>query len=212
MMRRNRLHSTDKFERVLKENRVVQRAAPLGRTSVTNGHTEFNGNESLIVNGSQKVNGWLIVTGTLRLIGSLLMEGFMTITGNVTATGVFNQNGPWNLAGTGGITGNVSSTGNWTQTGSYTVNGNGQIRFGNVKMGPTAVGGVSGITAESGTLALMSVGQVDILANSGIKLTAGDGVTIESNVLIKNLPIASGTVYMVVADAAGNLYRKSTAA
>jgi hypothetical protein len=90
--------------------------------------------------------------------------------------------------------------------------GGGQIRFGNMMLGPAAVGGVSGITATSGTLALSSAGQVNILASSGVTITAGDGVTIQSTVAIKDLPIASGIVYMVVADASGRLYRKAVAA
>lgn len=153
-MRINRLGGDDHFDRILRENRVVQRAAPLGRTSVTNGHTEFNGNESILVNGSGKVTGWWIVTGWLKVVGTLLMEGFMSITGNVTATGIFNQNGPWNLAGTGGITGDVSSTGNWTQTGFYTISAGGKITV----LGPlpmvigTTSGGRPGIAFPGGVL------------------------------------------------------------
>jgi hypothetical protein len=73
--------------------RNLATATPLKRTSVTDGHTEFNGNESLLVKGSQLVSGWLIITGTLKGVGTLIWEQA------VRFSGVFTMTGPTNLDG-----------------------------------------------------------------------------------------------------------------
>lgn len=164
-MRRNLLGGDDQFKRILKENRVVQRAAPLGRTSVTNGYTEFNGNESIVVNGSQKVTGWLIVTGTLKVIGTFLLEGITTI------TGLLNVNGPWKLAGNGDIAGNVS------QTGTYSVASGGSIIvLGSVPMtiGTTIYG--SGIVFGNNSVLSTSAGGMFMQDSTSAQVFVGGGL------------------------------------
>jgi len=96
-MRINRLGDGGHFERILKENRIIQRAAPLASSSVTTGRIRIVGNEALIVEGSQKVTGWLIVTGTLKLVGSLLMEGQSIFSGGVRLQNLNGNAGAANL-------------------------------------------------------------------------------------------------------------------
>ena len=203
--------------------RNLATATPLARTSVTDGHTEFNGNESLLVKGSQKVSGWLVVTGWLKVVGTLLMEGFLSITGNVTATGIWNQNGPWNLAGAGGITGDVASTGTWTQSGTYTVAPGGKI----IVQGPAAAtlqdgelsfatGGKlvaypSGISAKAGAAELVAsiAGAFLFFGTNKVSVTSG-GTYVSGNCEVSQTMHARGALYnegiALKAGAANNLH------
>jgi hypothetical protein len=77
--------------------RNLATATPLKRTSVTDGHTEFNGNESLLVKGSQLVSGWLIITGTLKGVGTLIWEQAVNFSGVFTMSGKTTLKGPTEL-------------------------------------------------------------------------------------------------------------------
>ena len=165
--------------------RNLATATPLKRTSVTDGHTEFNGNESLLVKGSQKVSGWLIVTGTLKVVGAFLLEGITTISGALSITGPNTSiTGPFHVSGNTDISGNVEITGpSTTITGPFHVEGNTDIQ-GNLEIhGPsTRVIGpfhVEGDQDNTGALWIRGVTSLsnDLRVLSGGKITAG-GLTV----------------------------------
>lgn len=212
-MRRNRLHSTDNFERVLRESRIVQRAAPLGRTSVTNGRTEFNGNESLIVNGSQKVSGWLIVTGTLKGVGTLLWEGAMQLVGPVLVTGAARFLNTMSIEGVTTLLNNlvVKAAGKIIIEGSTSmvIGNDGDEAAVTFSTGGQLAGRPLGVVLRN-TGETASVG-----ATNSAYLLSGSKAVIVTSTGIKAQGLASppaGTsVYHVVADSSGNLYRGAAA-
>jgi hypothetical protein len=181
-------------------------------TSMEAGRFRVGGTAIMLVDSS----GGLVVHGSIDGDGNFSWQGPATFDGDVKITEDLDVSATTTLRGALSLLANlVVGGGGKITVGGVTIDpvGGGQIRFGNMLLGPTVVGGVSGIMATSGTLALNSVGQVSILANSGVTITAGDGVTIQSTLAIKDLPIVSAgaTVYAVVADAAGRLYRRAVA-
>jgi hypothetical protein len=199
-----RIDNLKKNELATVVNRVrrTETTAPLGSTSVHNGRTRFVGDGSLLVEGlnALRVTGSALVSGLLSVVGNLIVSGYHGVTGNL------NVSGPWNLSGTGGITGNVSSTGNWTQSGTINLTGGGKIQSATVSMDG------NGLNAPN----ILNLNTPYVLVSTAMGVngafTANGATQLGGSVKITSLPIASGTVYMVVADAAGNLYRKSTAA
>ena len=207
---------------VVSRVRRTETTAPLGSTSVHNGRTRFVGDGSLLVEGlnalrvtgSAIVSGLLSVTGTLRVIGAFFIDGITTV------TGVWNQNGPWNLAGAGGITGDV------VQTGTTRVRGGGKVIVEGtdpVTLGLTSAGR-PGLQFGTGSqvVGTSDGAQLNNAAGNGF-VFAGDTVGMQRgskhmNVTAAGVEVslavapAGTTVYMVVADASGNLFRKSTAA
>jgi hypothetical protein len=199
----------DEIERRL---RALETTPAMFATSMEAGRFRVGGAAVLLVDSS----GGIVVQGRLNGDGTFSWEGPATFDGDVKITENLDVSATTTLRGPLSLLANlVVSAGGKITVGGVVVDpvGGGQIRFGNMLLGPTVVGGVSGIMATSGTLALNSVGQVSILANSGVTITAGDGVTIQSTLAIKDLPIVSAgaTVYAVVADAAGRLYRRAVA-
>jgi len=201
--------------------RQVAVATDLRNASVSGGRTRFIGLLSLIVEGSQLVSGLLYIAGTLRAIGAIFLDGITTV------TGVWNQNGPWNLSGAGGITGDVVQTGTTRVRGGgkvivegadpvtlgLTSSGRPGVQF---STGSQVVGTADGaqITNAAGNGFAYAGDTVGLQRGSKSVEVTGVGVTASAPFRIQSLPIApSGTtVYMVVSDASGNLYRKSVAA
>jgi hypothetical protein len=195
--------------------RRVETTNPLDSGSVDNGRTTFRGLLSLVVQGSALVSGLLTVAGQLAVSGTQTLSGILTATGTTnlngpvdiagtqTVTGVLN--GPWNLAGTGGITGDVASTGAWTQSGTMTLTGAGKVSSSSVSM--DAAGLTSPLILNLNTPTVLV--SDDIAINGD--LTANGTTQLGGVVKVTDLPIASGTVFMVVADASGKLFRKAVA-
>lgn len=177
----------------------------------------------LVVSGTQTLTGILTATGTTNL------NGPVNIAGTQTVTGVLNVNGPWNLAGTGGITGNVSSTGVWTQTGTYKVNGAGKIIIDGtdpMTLGQTSAGrpgiqfstGAQVVGTATGAQLTNAAGNGFAYAADTVGLQRGSksvevtasGVTVTAPFKVQSLAStpAGTTVFDVVADASGNLYRR----
>ena len=202
---------------------------PLENSSIDRGQFRVGGSATLLVDG----DGGMEIDGRLRGEGSFHWLGPQTTEGINTSIGIFNQNGPWNLAGTGGITGNVSSTGAWTQTGTYTVTAGGKIVVQGsdpMTIGQTSAGrpgiqfstGAQVVGTSDGAQLNNAAGNGFVYANDTVGMQRGSksvevtslGVTVSQPFKIQSLPIApaGATVYMVVADSTGNLYRKSTSA
>jgi hypothetical protein len=192
--------SSQELRRAMHNLRMAATTNALDSGSVHNGRTRYSGDSSLIIEGTDalRITGGGTVTGILRVIGSLLVSGFHGITGTL------NVSGPWNLSGTGGITGDVSSTGAWTQSGTMTLTGAGRIQSSSVVM--DAAGLSSPFILNLVTPTVLVSQAIAINGN----LTA-NGQTQLNQLKVTSLPIASGTVYTVMADASGNLYRKSVA-
>jgi len=164
--------------------------------SVHNGRTRFVGPGSLLVEGvnALMVTGSALVSGLLSVVGNLIVSGYHGITGNL------NVSGPWNFSGTGGITGDVSSTGTWTQSGTINLTGAGKVQSASVAMD------AAGLSSPF----ILSLNTPTVLVSDAMSINGN--LTTVGRVKVGNLPIASGTFYMVVADGAGNLYKKSTPA
>ena len=201
--------------------RQIAVATDLRNASVSGGRTRFVGLLSLIVEGSQLVSGLLYISGTLRAIGAIFLDGITTV------TGVWNQNGPWNLAGAGGITGDV------VQTGTTRVRGGGKVIVEGtdpVTLGLTPSGrpglqfgtGSQIIGTSDGAQLTNAGGNGFVYANVTVGMQRGSksvevsstGVEVTAPFKIQSLPIAPGgtTVYLVVSDSSGNLYRMAVAA
>jgi hypothetical protein len=185
---------------IKKDIRRLATTNPLDSGSVHNGRTRFVGEGSLLVEGvnALKVTGSALVSGLLSVMGNLIVSGYHGITGTLSVSG------PWNLSGTGGITGDVSSTGAWTQSGTMTLTGAGKIQSSSVVMD------AAGLSSPF----ILNLVTPTVLVSQAIAINGNmtaNGQTQLNQLRVSGLPIASGTVYAVVADSSGNLYRKSVA-
>lgn len=134
----------------------VERAAPLGYSSVTRGRLRFIGGTLRVDSG-----------GRVEIVGTLQIDGTTTV------TGTFDVDGPWSLDGNGNITGNV------TVTGDINVTGGGRIRAGQITLNPSASGGrieIGGHTifASGNVLSITHSGGAQVVLNdSGASLIGG---------------------------------------
>jgi len=159
-------------------------AAPLGSTSVDNGHTEFNGSESLIVKGSQRVSGLLLITGTLRVVGTFILEGITTI------TGALNINGPSVLNGdlTVNDPGKITIAGSAPMIVGVTSLGTPGVQIGSSVL--TAVGSIMGM-ASGTTLIGVEGSTASVIAGSNSVKVASTGTTIAGDVIANLLTISA---------------------
>ena len=148
---------------------------------------------SLIVTGNADFTGPLSVQGELRITGSttfigpLRLEGESTIIGTMTIEGDLNITGGTTISGPLEVTGDVTFTGKTVLNGETELNGDakltgdldvvdeGVINVSKLHLGPTYNGGSGGLFSED-SLLLAAAGIVDLLANSSIDFTTGDGV------------------------------------
>ena len=165
----------------------LERGDNLGWSSVRRGQTQFNGNESLKVNGSAVITGWLIVTGVLKLVGTLLLEGVINLTGVMTV-----------------VTGGKIKVG--TVELGITSNGRPGLDFN----GATLTENADRLAMESGSAVIGVAPEFSAVAfGSNSVVVNNTTTTITGPIKAASLTAAPGgtTLYTVVADATGRLYR-----
>lgn len=180
----------DAMTRLIRRVDALEKTAGLGKSSVSEGETQFIGTNSLLVSGSAAVTGLLQIFGELDLSGTFVLTGDTTASGDWTQTGSFTLTGPFTLDGDTTMTGNLTATGDVTLNGPVLINGAlglvGDVTItGNVTAtgtfifnGPITINGIStfvgneshtGVEDHHGNMTIF--GNLDITA--GGKITAG---------------------------------------
>lgn len=140
----------------------LERAAPIGYSSVSRGALRIASDEGLIVEGSAKISG------VLKGLGQFLWDGIVTLTSTFTATGTALFTGPFTMRGTTRLEGDTTQVGalhvvgNQDNTGTLTINGLTTLlkRLTVTAPGDIRVGGTIPMTIGNATVAFDSGGSV----------------------------------------------------
>lgn len=190
--------NNDEMRGIIKRLERLERAAPVGFSTVSRGALIIKSIEGLIVEGSAKITG--ILTGA----GQFLWNGIVTLTSTFTATGTTRfegdttQQGPFHIEGATDLTGTmtVASGGKVTVAGSdpvslgVTSSGAPGIEW---SSGGRVVGGASSasMTYSDKTVNVGAAGAILANAANRVVITAS-GTTIEG-ALFNDLPTISAT-------------------
>ncbi|MCU1596872.1 MAG: phage endopeptidase [Glaciihabitans sp.] len=178
----------------------LERAAPVGFSTVSRGALHITSPEGLIVDGSELVNG------TLTIVGVLEADGTVALTGVLTNTGTTNLNGPTAIAGT------LSVSGATSLAAALTIGTGGKIVVNGMTIGKLA-SGIGGISWGTSFPSLYSDGsQVAIGASSSQYVSVGTGGPAMVNGT-RNFAIDATSHFMSIpqsSTSAANVYVNST--
>lgn len=152
----------------------LERAAPVGFSSIGRGALRVYSAEGLIVEGSARVSGQLIVTGTERVDGTLRVDGHLIVAGDMDITGPTVMSGTFTLDGDTTINGKVVITGDMDITGETFITGKLHIDGDTDVTGDMKVTGGGEITVEGASP--MKIG-VTGLGLPGVEFASGGGVS-----------------------------------
>lgn len=146
----------------------VERAAPLGYSSITRGGMRIASAEGLTIQGTARTTGTQNIDGTLNGSGSFDWTGPSWMRGAFAIQGSASVSGPLTVSSSATFSGNTSIGGTCTIAGTLNVNGaatlnstltvgSGQIRAGDVTITPSGggsvqVGGLQIDGASGGTI------------------------------------------------------------
>jgi hypothetical protein len=199
----------DWIQRLVSRISRLESGAFLENSSISKGRMRFIGGLLRLDSGAR-----------LEVVGSASIEGPMSIVGTQTVTGIMNVIGPWNLAGAGGITGDVIQTGTTRirSGGKVIVEGSDPVTLGLTSAGRPGLQFGTGsqvVGTSDGAQLNNAAGNGFVYAGDTVGMQRGSKsieVTSAGIEVSLSTPPAGTTVYMVVSDAAGNLYRKAIAA
>lgn len=149
--------------------------SPLGRTSVSEGTTEFNGLLSIKVNGSGLVTGKWIVDGEMEGDGTLTWTGPVNLKGTTRFEGDTTQVGAHHVQGNQDITGTLAVKGAATLENNLTLSGaSAKITAGVVSLDN------NGTLRSTNALLIVATGLTSVQNNLyvGGTLTAGSSVNV----------------------------------
>lgn len=157
----------------------VERAAPLGYSSITRGGMRIASAEGLTIQGTSRTTGTQNIDGTLNgsgsfdwtgpswMRGAFGIQGSTTISGTLGVSSTATFSGNTNIGGTCTIGATLTVNGNTTLNGDVTLNNDltlgasGQITAGTVRINP--FGGYGGQVVSTGTVLYLGAGQTVIV-------------------------------------------------
>lgn len=167
----------------------VERAAPIGFSSITRGGLRVQSADGIQVNtvpgglAGLRVTGLQVVDGTLRITGTVNGGGTWSWTGTLDQTGSTFLRGPVRITGASGTLEVEAQTflkGAATLSADLTVANGGKVTAGNVTIEPnkiTVAGGSSPATLQDGKLSFGTGGSVEAdVGIGGVRMVAGDAV------------------------------------
>jgi hypothetical protein len=227
--------NSDELKRLVRRIEKLETGAPLGFSSISRGALRIVSEEGLIVEGSAKVTGHFLVTGlfnadgnagTLHLTGTTTIDGNTFVHGNFALDGKLDIDGDTKITGDTTVTGPLHIDGDTDITGDVTVDGGGKITVAGaapMTVGVTSAGrpGVEfpgGILSSAADRVALSTGNATVgTASTFAALAFGSNSVVANNaatvitgpVRAASLaaPPAGTTIYQVVADGTGRLYR-----
>lgn len=194
---------------------VVSGQLRVSGSLILSGNADFTGplnvSGRLDIRGNTTIIGPLRVEGASTFTGTMVIEGPVTIKGKTTVTGELIVQGDVTFTGATKLNGKTEIKGDTTIAGDVEVKGNGQIRAGVLFFGPSYNGGNGGLYSTQSML-LAATGILDLLANSSVDITTGDGVNIRGGGLrvigmSEVTANAAGYSQVMVHNATGQLVR-----
>lgn len=134
-MRRDNLDDSE-LKLILRRLDALEKASPVGSTSITRGQLRVASTEGLLVEGTAEVSGELNITGVETVDGTLHITGTLDVDGPADIAGTLNVHGTTTIAGATTISGAT------TLGTTLTVNSAGKIVAGNITI--DALGTTSG--------------------------------------------------------------------
>lgn len=184
------------LERLVRRVEKLERAAPIGFSSITRGSLRVASPEGLIVEGSEKVTGTLDVTGTLTIEGTLNGNGTITWTGPATLSGDATVAGPLHVNGATDINGDTTVKGPFHVQGSTDITGTLAVAGATTLSNDLTVG--SGGKISLGGLSLESspvgAGAINFLPTGGISASIDGSIIITSPDLATMVVIGGGKI------------------
>ena len=190
----------------------VTGSATISGTLIAQGTIEMSG--TFTATGTVRLSGQTDIWGPLTVTGDTDLDGVTTITGDTTVTGNFNVNGPMKTTGT------LSVEGVTTLKSDLTVAAGGTIKFGDMTIDPSLLGGsiqfsgggyLSGttsgpqLTGPAGNAFVYSYnGQAGIQA-ADIRLAGA--VEVQGGLKVTSPGTTTGVTANVYMDGSGNLKR-----